>query len=279
MRNVSIASLAGICLLFVVTTGAANQLSSYFPDQITFGQSSAIVLSQHPKAVKATALLGSSPKDTGDFTLAELVINQNTRIAYWYYFKDDMLRGVGRTETIPLESNSSSTPKNVTNITAALQSNAHFLDETKVLRSNGLESFEVKAERWQENESDRNLYFLHTATELTLIAFDPAFLSKDQFFLSPSLKAKFDKNVAQVKKLLPKTPATNSEATPAAGNSPLPSSVNKITPASTPRPAASVLPKATAEIKSASGFPVVPVAILAVVVVAVIVFLLRRKSP
>lgn len=255
--------------------------------------------------------IGSAPAENVS-QFVEILATDVPPGAYWYRFKDNELgavlkttrvSGLSRSETIHLAGD----------ITKEYKAEFALIETQQIVRSFNAQSTLLSAQLWRENSGIWQSYFMVSNHEITQVLFDPKKFGFDDFFLPAERLPDVQANEKAVREMMKEVQSTASQsnllplidllpevvevvkesASPPTATAPTqtaPDSTQELesTPAS-PTATPVQQPKSTAlatqspteaETMSApSGFPIVPVAILAALIVGIILYLLRRKKP
>jgi len=287
------ARLAGILLTIAFATAAPEDFyRNYLPSGVEIGMSPEQVRIARPQAVASAAAQPSAARvDTTFVQMVEITPQGNTRVAYWYRFKGGKLGAVTRSLMVtgmPIEHAQAGASK----VVGELKADFILKGQEQVARSTGTENVIVTAQLWEDTATGRNLYFVTTNREITVVIFDPKAFGKSDFFLGPermkdldahaeSVRGMIDKAAATpvpIIDLLPKvaaasaspTPVTPAAATPAPAT-PAPSAA----PAASPSPTTPVVQ--TPAVPSEHSAPVWPWVVGILALVLVVALALKRR--
>lgn len=242
------ARLAAIILTSAFAAAAPEEFyRNYLPPDVEMGMSQEMVRKARPRAVTGQASQPSAANADPSFAeMVEIALQGTTRVAYWYRFKAGKLGAVTRSLLVtgmPIEHAQAGANK------VADELNANFVlkGQEKVARSTGTENIIVTAQLWEDAAAGRNIYFLATNREITVVVFDPKAFGKPDFFLGPermkdleahaeSVRGMVDKAVAPpvpIVDLLPKVTVASGTPTPAEPSPPVPQPSKAATPAAT----------------------------------------------
>lgn len=288
------ARLAAIILASAYAALAAPTefYQAYIPPGVEIGMSPEQVKAARPQAMTGGMLQPSAAKtDTTFVQMAEITPQGNTRVAYLYRFKAGKLGAVLRSLMVtgmPIEHAQAGASK------AADEIKANFVlkGQEQVARSTGTENTIVTAQLWEDAGAGRNIYFVTTNREITVVIFDPKAFGKSDFFLGPermkdleahaeSVRGMIDKAAATpvpIVDLLPKVAMASTTPTPAKppSTTPVPTSaVPTATPApSLPTPTVAANPAPVIERKS----PVWPWVVGILTLVVIVAVALKRRA-
>lgn len=285
-------------LIWLAASSAVASPETFYSEKLPSGVVLGMTLDQlaqvRPEARK-NDLIQSQNTDDESVAMVEILRQGNAGTAFWYRFKNGKLGAVSRsvsTKNLSSESAQASAGQTYDE----LRENFNLLRQEEVLRSTGAATFQVSAQLWEDKAKGLNIYFVASSQENTVIIFDPATFSSRDFFVPVDKRGEIDAQAKSVRDILGKSaptpppvvdflPEVTKEAaskapTPsptAAPTTPVPPTT---TPVQQPQSTAPATPSPTAaQTQSSRGFPIVPLAIGGAVIVGIVLYLLRRKSP
>lgn len=263
--------------------------SANLPSGVAFGMTPDQLAKARPEARK-NDLIQSQNTGIESVAMVEIARQGNSGTAFWYRFKNGKLGAVSRsvsTKKLSAESAQGSAVQ----IYNELQSNFDLLRQEEVLRSTGASTFQLSAQLWEDKAKELNIYFVASSQENTVIIFDPKSFGSTDFFVPVDKLKEIEAQAKSVKDMLGEsvpTPSPIIDLLPkvvkesASAPAPAPVATIQATPVPTQHAqstAPATPPPKKAEIKAApSGFPLLPVAIIGVVIVGIVIYILRRKS-
>lgn len=280
------------CVLIVLAASSvvASPESFYaanLPSGVAFEMTPDQLAQARPEARK-NDLIQTQNTGMESMEMVEIARQGNSGTAFWYRFKNGKLGAVSRsvsTKKLSAESAQSSAVQTYNE----LQGNFDLLRQEEVLRSTGASTFQLTAQLWEDKVKELNIYFVASSQENTVIIFDPKSFGSTDFFVPVDKLKEIEAQAKSVKDMLGESVPTPSpiidllpkvvkESAPAPG--PVATIQATAAPTQQPQSTAPATPSPKkAETRSApSGFPVLPVAIIGVVIVGIVLFILRRKS-
>ncbi|MBU4201029.1 MAG: hypothetical protein KKG09_06760 [Verrucomicrobia bacterium] len=168
------------CGLVAASRAEQNEKSIY----MGFGMTRDSFRTVKPYTMKIDKEFGS--RNTNDVVLIE--IKKGSPIAIMYHFIDDRLRAVTLGQ-LYFGKRDGQEIKRVHD--ALIRELVRKSDETVIRRDENMQPIRVSAELWTYEKNGIDIYFLDTSNEITIIAFDPKYFVKRDFFMTPEEMPKF----------------------------------------------------------------------------------------
>ena len=168
------------CGLAAASSAEQNEKTIY----MGFGMTRDSFLLVKPYAHKIDTDFGS--RNTNDVVLME--IEKGNPIAFMYHFIDDHLRAVTLGQLHFGQRNEQEIKRVHDAVTSDLVRKS---DETVIRLNDNMQLVPVNAELWTYEKNGIDIYFVDTPHEITIIAFDPKYFVKRDFFVSPEEMPKF----------------------------------------------------------------------------------------
>jgi hypothetical protein len=244
IRN-AVRLLPALLIVAAAFATPAEFYQTYIPAGVEIGMSRDEVQKARPQAMKGGMSQPSAAKPDATFVqMAEIMPQGNTRVAYWYRFKSGKLGVVTRSLMVtgmPIEHAQAGASK----VVDELKADFVLKGQEQVARSTGTENTVVTAQLWEDAAAGRNIYFVTTNREITVVVFDPKAFGKADFFLGPermkdlnahaeAVRGMVDKAAATpvpIVDLLPKAAAANPSPTPVKPTAAIPTPATPVPPA------------------------------------------------
>jgi hypothetical protein len=281
-------SIAFIALVFVSADLCAE---SIMPSDVWFGMSKESL----SEVRSNTANIGSAPT-ANESHYVEIVRTKEPNSAYWYRFKDDALGAISKTIRVAGLSKDQVLSM-VRETLKEYEDDFILVGSHKIVRSFNAESTLLTAQRWQKKEGGLQGYFVVSNHEITQVLFDPQKFDLSDFFLPAERLADVRENEKAVREILKAGQGAQPQSNLAPLVDLLPEATKESASAPTPEPKAAMqttpfptmetqstapatlTPTPMPETKLSPVFPIVPASIVASVILGIVVYLLRRKSP
>jgi len=166
--------------------------SKYFPTGVRIAISSEQLKSLRPQAIEVAPIDASGPVLPSVTMMMEPPNRRGEPTAYWWRFKDNKLGAITKSTLPPRAESDNRMRLAVQEIINSLSASFQKKTEEKILRSSGGNNIILTAQLWENADAGRNVYFVASNEETTIIIFDPKIFGYRNFFVSPDRLKDFE---------------------------------------------------------------------------------------
>ena len=171
------------CVCGVALTSEADQPEKYaaliLPDNVTLGMTRDAIQPARPEAKTLDASLVT--KQTNAVVLTELKKDVSPATCYQYHFVDNQLRAVTK-GILHAGKRDEQMVKHIHEVFA--KDLVKQADEQIIRLDANMQQVSVTAELWKDEKNGTCVYFVDTSKDTTIIAFDPRYFGKKDFFVT-----------------------------------------------------------------------------------------------
>jgi hypothetical protein len=195
-----------ICFLIAIAlpNGKASPESFYsenIPLGVAFGITPEQLVQARPQVQKDSLNKSQVTQAEESGSMVEYIRQGNGATVYWYRFKNGKLGAVSRS-TATRNLSSESAQSGASQVYNKLRENFDLRGQDEILRLGGAGTSLLSAQLWEDKEKGRNIYFIASSQEISVIVFDHKSFGAADFFASLDKRKEIDAQAKSVRDML-----------------------------------------------------------------------------